>query len=96
MIRSVRAQILQQAEQRPEAAPTIFINENVSLPFAIKFPSERAVKQTIKRRRRRLTHTNPATELDNKIKIDCANTMDVEPFLLVNQINIENKKIKLK
>lgn len=91
-VRNVRANILQQAEQRPEAAPAILINENVGLRLAIEFPSERAMKRAIERRRSRLMPTNPATALDVKIENEWANTLDGEAFLLVDRIVIEKDR----
>ena len=95
-IRQVRSRILQQAELRPETAPSILINENVGLRLAIEFPSEVATKRAIERRRRRLIPNNPTTALDVRINEDWANTLDGDIFLLIDEVVILEEEGKQK
>jgi len=79
---SVRHTLLVDSERRPEAAPAALLNDHVTPAVVSALGSETALKQAIRRRRRKLHPTDPATADDVLISGAWTQTLEGEDWFL--------------
>jgi len=79
---SVRHTLLVDSERRPEAAPAALLNDHVTPAVVSVLGSETALKQAIRRRRRKLHPTDPATAGDVLITGAWTQTLEGEDWFL--------------